>query len=242
MESPNPTRRRLLAYGGSSLAVGLAGCLGGTDDTTTQDDDDPEGETPGADNESNEGDGDHDHGSHNHDHDTDHEVGTPVAEITVEMTTNDEGKHFIPHVVHVEPGGTVEWVLKRGSHDTTAYHPDVYNGQQRIPDAAEPWASDHLSDEGATFTRTFDLEGVYDYVCAPHEGDGMVGTVIVGWPDPEGQPGLEPPADDRPDAAVEQLERSNEQVREVLEAGPDGQSSTEDGHDHDHSAGSDHEH
>ncbi|ELY71083.1 plastocyanin/azurin family copper-binding protein [Natrinema versiforme] len=241
MDLPNPTRRRLLASGGSGLAIGLAGCLGGRDDTAAQDEDDPEGETTGAGNERG---GDHEHGSHNHDHDTDHEIGQPVSEITVEMITNDEGKHFIPHVVHVEPGGTVEWVLKRGAHDTTAYHPDVYNGQQRIPDEAEPWASDHLSDEGATFERTFDIEGIYDYVRAPHERDGMVGTVVVGWPDPEGQPGLETPADDRPDAAVEGLERYNEQVRAVLEAGPDGQSSTEAGHDHDHghSDGSDHEH
>ncbi|QCS43427.1 plastocyanin/azurin family copper-binding protein [Natrinema versiforme] len=241
MDTSNPTRRRLLASGGSGLAVGLAGCLGGSDDTAEENEDDPGDETPDVGNESDDGDD-----THEHDHDTDHEIGQPVSEITVEMTTNDAGKHFVPHVVHVEPGGTVEWVLKRGSHDTTAYHPDVYNGQQRIPDEAEPWASDHLSDDGDTFTRTFDIEGVYDYVCAPHERDGMVGTVVVGWPDPEGQPGLEPPADDRPDAAVEGLERYNEQVREVLEAGPDGQSGDGHGdgggHDHDHSGGSDHGH
>lgn len=61
----------------------------------------------------------------------------------------------------------------------------------------------------------------------------MVGTVVVGWPDPDGQPGLTSPADDRPDAAITQLETFNDQVRDVLEAGPD-EGDGHDDHDHDH--------
>ncbi len=29
------------------------------------------------------------------------------------------------------------------------------------------------------FSRTFDEPGTYRYICIPHEGAGMVGTVVV---------------------------------------------------------------
>ncbi|SER66886.1 plastocyanin/azurin family copper-binding protein [Natrinema salaciae] len=220
--------------GGSVLTLGIAGCLGGDESSEGSDEPNESDSDDTDDSDDNEGTDDHE----SHDHETEHEVGKPVAEIEVEMVTNDDGKHFGPHVVHVESGGTVRWVLKSGSHDTTAYHPETHGDQQRIPDGAEPWASDLLSDEGDTFERTFDVEGVYDYACTPHEGAGMIGTVVVGWPAPDDQPGLAPPADDRPDAAIDQLERYNEQVRTVLEegdgAGTDGNETAGDSHDHEH--------
>lgn len=216
----NTSRRRLLTYSGL-LALGLAGCL---DEQAGTEDDDHHGD-----------DHDHDDGQSHDNHSHDHEVGNPESEIEVEMVTNDEGQHFIPHVVHIKEGGTVDWVVESGSHDTTAYHPDTHGDQQRIPDEAEPWESGLLSDEGEAFERTFDHEGVYDYVCTPHEGNGMVGTVVVGWPDPDGQPGLQSPTDDRPDDAIEQLERYNGQVRDVLEKSDEDNHREEDDHDdHDH--------
>ena len=211
------SRRRLLGYS-SLLTIGFAGCL------SDQSDADHQG---GDHDDSHSHDDQDDSGSHDG-HSHDHEVGDPVSEIEVEMVTNDEGQHFVPHVVHIEEGGTVEWVVESGSHDTTAYHPDTYGDQQRIPDEVEPWESGLLSDDGETFERTFDHEGVYDYACTPHEEDGMVGTVVVGWPDPDGQPGLQPPSEEYPDSAVEQLEKYADQIRDVLEDGDDGH----DDHDH----------
>lgn len=180
--------------------------------------------------------------AHGHAHDTTHKVGQPVSKIEVGMKTTDTGQHFMPHVAHIKPGGTVKWVLESGSHNTVAYHPNTHGNQQRIPADADPWKSERLTDKGDTFDRRFEIEGVYDYVCTPHEGAGMVGTIVVGWPDPAEQPGLEPPADDLPDTAVDQLKRYNDRVRTVLEgesekkhnSGHDG-----DGHgDHTHSDGS----
>ena len=231
-------RRRALASSGGVFTLGLAGCLGGGDGAAG--DDENQTETNNSDDTGgNTTDSGSDHG--NHDHSSNHKVGQPASSIDVEMVTNDTGKHFKPHVVHVEKGGTVTWMRKSGAHDTNAYHPDEIGGQQRIPDEATPWGSEMLSDAGDTFERQFDVEGVYDYVCTPHEGEGMVGTVVVGWPRPDGQPGLKPPADDRPDAATTQLEKFNEQVRAVLASGEggnssDGGNSSEDGdgHDHDH--------
>ncbi|WP_306060097.1 cupredoxin domain-containing protein [Natronococcus wangiae] len=217
----------------------IAGCLGegGKD-----------GEQEHSESDGDDGDGSHDQedgSSHDHGHD-DHEVGQPDSEMKVEMTTNDDGNHFAPHVVHVESGGTVEWVLESGNHDTVAYHPDTHDSQRRIPDGADPWESD-LLDDGDTFEQTFEVDGVYDYVCTPHEETGMVGTVVVGWPDPADQPGLNPPADDLPDAAIEQLEQYNERVREALENGEshengdnDGENNGHDDHGDDHGDHDDH--
>ena len=142
-------------------------------------------------------------------------LGDPREHVTVGMTG---GNTFDPRIAHVEPGGTVTWEFQGGQpHNTVAYHPDTHGDQQRIPDAAEPWESDTLSTEGETFSRTFEEPGVYDYVCAPHESAGMAGTVVVGWPDPDEEPGLEPVSDSVLGGAQYVLEEDNEDVREVLE-------------------------
>ncbi|GAB3041923.1 ThuA domain-containing protein [Natronobiforma cellulositropha] len=152
-----------------------------------------------------------------HDDEFDDNLGDPVTEITVDMA---DGNRFEPQIVHVEEGATVTWEFVGGwPHDTVAYHPDTY-GDQRIPDGTDPWQSDLLSQEGETFEHTFEDEGVYDYVCVPHEEAGMVATVVVGWPDPDGQPGLESPSIDMPSGAREELEALNARVSDVLEDGP----------------------
>ncbi|GAB3028557.1 PQQ-dependent sugar dehydrogenase [Natronobiforma cellulositropha] len=144
-------------------------------------------------------------------------LGEPVESITVEMTAGNE---FVPRIAHVEVGGTVTWEFEGGQpHDTVAYHPDTYGDQERIPDGATPWASDVLG-AGGTFEHTFEEPGVYDYVCTPHEPAGMVGTVVVGWPDPDGQPALEPVSSAIHDNAAEILETDGEDIAAVLEAGP----------------------
>ncbi|QFU84105.1 halocyanin [Natronorubrum aibiense] len=159
------------------------------------------------------------------------------------MESDDGTHHFAPHVVHIEEGGTVTWTLESGAHDTVAYHPDNADllpsaSERRIPDGAQPWASEFLRTEGETFQRTFEEAGVYDYVCTvvehghgpergqgpyghhpTHESTGMVGRVIVGWPDPDSdaQPALRAPADELPEAARDELEGFNERTRTALE-------------------------
>lgn len=176
---------------------------------------------------------DHDDGHDHHDHDHDHELGEPVSHATVTMETHDDGTHhFIPHVVHVEAGGTVEWTLESGHHDTAALHPETHGPQARIPAAAEPWASDMLDAEGETFERVFEVEGVYDYVCTPHAAEGMVGSIIVGDPDPADQPGLAAPDEEYDENVAEWIEHYNQQVLAALD----------DDHGHDHDAHDHHGH
>lgn len=200
------SRRSVLATSAGVVSVGLAGCTAGAEEEG--------GHTEEA---HHEGDGDHDDGGTDHSHGATDELGDPTPHVSVSMETHDDGsKHFMPHVVHVEPGGSVEWTLENGGHQTAAYHPETHGHDQRIPDGADPWKSGSL-ENGESFSWTFDVEGVYDFVCKPHEADGMVGSAIVGWPDPDEQPALEPPSDRLPDAAVAQLEEYNHRVREVLE-------------------------
>jgi plastocyanin len=149
--------------------------------------------------------------------DPDHGLGNPEPYVDIRLGS-DGAERFIPSIVHLVEGGMVEWVVDGGVHDVTAYHPATRGPQRRIPDGADLWASDTLSGEGATFDHVFETEGVYDYACTRHEGEGMVGSVVVGWPEPEGQPGLEPPAGAYPETAVGALESLNDEVRDFLEA------------------------
>ena len=223
------TRRRVLAFAGGTVIAGLAGCL---DDSDTQ----PAGETDPEDNGRASEIGD------DHDHDHYHELGHPEAHIEVSMESDNDTHHFVPHVVHIEESGTVTWVLGNGVHDTVAYHPaNDYllpsTTKQRIPEDAEPWASDLYRTEGEAFERTFERPGVYDYVCTvvehghgpdrgrgphghhrTHEATGMVGRVIVGWPelDPDSQPALGEPHHGLPDNARHELDDFNNRTREAL--------------------------
>lgn len=123
--------------------------------------------------------------------------------------------HFEPHMVHVRKGGTVKWRNKSGRHAVVAYHPANHGKPKRIPNAASPWNSGGMS-AGDSFTQTFEVEGVYDYYCPPHESRGMIGSIVVGTPSLGEQPGLRPPQDSLPSAAQTKLRDLNEQVRTGL--------------------------
>ena len=269
----------MLALTGGIATVGLGGIVSGTSDKDESGDDDP------------------------HDHDHEHELGQPESHVEVAMTTDEVGHHFVPHVVHVEEGGTVTWVLDNGVHDVVAYHPDNANllpssAVQRVPEDAYPWASDVYATAGETFAITFEREGIYDYTCTvggghghggrhghgdhhghggrhgrrswhgrdewagsdsrgeydgrrgsdgrsnsggghchgpgqertgpgdgerhgTHEAAGMVGRVIVGWPEPDPgrEPALRQPSADLPAAARREFATFDERTRAAFENG-----------------------
>lgn len=207
-------RRRFLATVGSSAVVASgAGCTefapegNGEGDDGGHDENGSSGDHDGHDENESSG----DHGDHDHSE----EVEEPAEHADVAMLSDDTGHHFEPHVVWVETGGTVTWTNESGSHTTTAYHSE-FDKPSRIPDDADPWDSGMFSEEGKTFERMFEVEGVYDYFCIPHEYRGMVGSVIVGEPDPHDQPGLAEPQEDLPGEARAVLAELNEQVHEEL--------------------------
>lgn len=97
------------------------------------------------------------------------------------------GHVFDPDRTPVAAGVTVTW-----QNDTDEAH-TVTAVEASLPDGADYFASsgavsesaatDALSggliEPGASFEWTFEEPGTYRYYCIPHEGDGMVGTVIV---------------------------------------------------------------
>ena len=94
---------------------------------------------------------------------------------------------FDPARLTVESGTTVTWVNDSDvGHTVTAY-------DDAIPDDAAYFASGGFDSEraarndvadgvvaaGESYEHSFDVRGTYEYVCVPHEGSGMTGTVVV---------------------------------------------------------------
>ncbi|EMA31178.1 halocyanin-like protein (copper-containing protein) 2 [Halobiforma lacisalsi AJ5] len=151
------------------------------------------------------------------------ELGAPAERVTVTINSQPHPE-FDPQIVHVVPGGTVEWLVETGRHDVTAYHEDEH-GPHRTSDGVEAWESDRLTGVGSSYERTFDQAGVYDYVdtqqvCTSHEIAGNIGRVVVGWPDPDDEPAMADPQPELPSQAARAIELFNEETRPVLEAGP----------------------
>lgn len=198
------TRRRVLQLTGAGIALSLAGCTSsgsGTDQTTSATTQESSATaTTGATTTQTA---------------TPEDPTEPSGSTTVEMFTKGSNTGFRPDIVWIEKGATVTWKQVNGVHSTTAYHLE-YDQPTRIPDDAEPWNSEVLVDQGAEFEHTFEVEGVYDYFCTPHEKVGMLGTVIVGEPSPEGQPGLAPPQEMLPEAAKKKIEELNERTKTIL--------------------------
>ena len=125
------------------------------------------------------------------------------------MLSAENGANFYTVPIRwVEPEGTVTWELVQGTHSATAYA-EANDRPQRIPADASGWDSGLLSESGATFEQTFDVPGVYDYFCRPHESLGMVGRLVVGTPDLANEPALADPQDSLPDATKEMLAALN---------------------------------
>lgn len=230
------SRRTVLGVTSGAIATGVAGCLTGNDQQEDDDGQDPDSSNQSGDedvhNDSrDENTDDHDHGSHSAD------LDGPSADAEVAMTTTESGDQFEPHVVWIEQGGSVNWTNESGSHSTTAYHPDN-DEPSLVPDEATAWDSGVLSEPEATFDHTFETEGVYHYYCTPHETAGMIGSVIVGRPDPETQPALAEPPSEKSETIREKLADLNETVTGALDGGTaddDGHGGDDDGHDdHDH--------
>jgi len=110
------------------------------------------------------------------------------VEIAMSGTPTGSDVWFRPRGILIQPGQTVRWVNRDSGnvHTTTAYHPG--NGKPlRIPQGAKPWNSDYLM-PGQAFTMVFDVPGIYDYFCIPHEHAGMVGRIVVGRENVSGHP------------------------------------------------------
>ncbi|XVH33275.1 halocyanin domain-containing protein (plasmid) [Haloferacaceae archaeon DSL9] len=168
--------------GGASIAMLLAGC---TNDADSGDDGDTGNGAGSGDENGGNGDdsGDEDAGSGGGGNflddepdyggwfdDVDNYEGTVdmTGQDTVDVQVGSEGGlRYTPAAVAVSPGTTVvwEWTGEGGGHN--------------VSEQDGAFESEISSDAGVTFEHTFDEEGVYQYVCTPHEATGMKGAVVV---------------------------------------------------------------
>ncbi|WP_132059984.1 plastocyanin/azurin family copper-binding protein [Halorussus amylolyticus] len=132
---------------------------------------------------------------------TDEDGGADGGETqSVAMITEGSEYYFDPIGLFVEPGTTVSFVNESGAHSATAYAEGTGGAEEtRIPEDAEPWNSETLTEEGATFEHTFEVGGTYDYFCIPHKTLGMVGRIVVGEPGGPAE-GSMPPDGDVPES------------------------------------------
>lgn len=95
-----------------------------------------------------------------------------VIEVTASL-------QFIPAKLTVTVGDTVQWrnVSPFGHTVTADASRATYPSNVALPEGVKPF---DLSLRGGQSVRyTFDKPGVYRYICLPHEGAGMLGTVEV---------------------------------------------------------------
>ena len=94
-------------------------------------------------------------------------VWATVAQGQQSVTVSMEDNYFEQADITVPAGTTVTWVQNGNNpHTTTSY--DGLWDSGLIPGGS-----------GGTFSFTFEEPGTYAYYCAPHEAQGMVGTVTV---------------------------------------------------------------
>ena len=102
----------------------------------------------------------------------------------VEVAVGPEKRlRYEPEEIEIGVGTTVVWSFASAGHNVTS-KPGASDKCQN-PDGAEPFASyegsNHfaIDEPGTTYEHEFTVPGEYVYVCAPHEGQGMVGYITV---------------------------------------------------------------
>lgn len=103
--------------------------------------------------------------------------GGGAADVVVEMTP---ALKFSPASVEVRVGQTVRW------HNASTFAHTATGDPARaadpahvaLPAGAAPWHSELLG-PGQTYDYTPTVAGTYDYICEPHEGAAMFGTIVV---------------------------------------------------------------
>jgi plastocyanin len=87
---------------------------------------------------------------------------------------------FEPKEIEVAAGEKVTWRnVGKVAHTVTADKSKAADpAMVSIPAGTKEWDSGFVG-EGESFSRTFQKPGTYRYICIPHEGAGMVGSVVV---------------------------------------------------------------
>ena len=105
-------------------------------------------------------------------------TGQSTATVEVGVQANGGAFGFGPPAIHVDNGATVEfnWTGEGGGHN-------VISKPDGPLDSGSP-----VSQSGVQYKYTFQEDGIFTYVCEPHEGLGMKGAVVVGTDYPTKSP------------------------------------------------------
>ena len=97
-------------------------------------------------------------------------TGQDTATVEVGVQANGGAFGFGPPAIHVDNGATIEfeWTGEGGGHNV------VSDGEGPLDSGSA------VSSAGVNYEYTFEEDGIYPYVCVPHEGLGMKGAVVVG--------------------------------------------------------------
>ncbi|MFB6222523.1 MAG: halocyanin domain-containing protein [Haloarcula sp.] len=97
-------------------------------------------------------------------------TGQDTATVEVGVEANGGSFGFGPPAIHVDNGATVqwEWTGEGGGHNV------VSDGDGPLDSGSA------TSSAGVNYEHTFEEDGIYPYVCVPHEGLGMKGAIVVG--------------------------------------------------------------
>ncbi len=106
-------------------------------------------------------------------------TGDVGGNVAAEVTMNDRLR-FTSETVRIRTGQAVRWTNTSNLIHTVTADPYKANNANSVglPSGAQPFDSGDLR-PGDVFTHTFTQPGTYRYFCIPHEGAGMVATVIV---------------------------------------------------------------
>jgi nitrite reductase (NO-forming) len=104
---------------------------------------------------------------------------TELTRGTVSMS--DMG--FLPRSLVVNAGERVVWKnTSEVTHNVVADPSKaLYKVDVKLPSGVRPFGSEYLQ-PGQSFSRVFEVPGIYHYVCTLHEGSGMKGVIIVKGP------------------------------------------------------------
>jgi len=96
---------------------------------------------------------------------------TPTYATTIEMLNKrDDGAKMVysQDIVQVDPGTVITWVPTAKGHN--------------VEFVAGPIGAElpKKSKMNAETSHSFDMPGIYYYVCTPHKAMGMIGLVVVG--------------------------------------------------------------
>ena len=103
----------------------------------------------------------------------------PSGEVAAEVTMNNQ-LTYQPAAVTISAGQAVRWRNQSALIHTVTADPTKARqaANVRLPSGVDAFDSGDIG-PGGSFTWTFTEPGEYRYICIPHEGAAMVGTIMV---------------------------------------------------------------